>query len=209
MKTITVDCREPKEYRDMFSGAKVEKMIVGDYTNGKILIERKEAKDFAASIFDQRLWRQLDSLNQSRAVIIIEGNLDDAIKFHAKRSKRPYQNVWNIVYGAYSSLVARENYSNVKIAHVANKTEFKYVVRKIFEKCDYKERVVNRTKSPNVALNIMVGFPGVSVTRAVQLLKVYKTPKNALSHIHEWKSIVGNAVERRCVDALNALYRQH
>lgn len=198
---MKVDCREPKEYRNLFPNVEIVKLVVGDYTNDTIVVERKKANDFVSSILDQRLWRQLDNLSQSRAVLLIEGNLEGAIKAHSKRSNRSYQTLWNIVYGAYASLVARENYKNIKIAHVQNKSELKYVILKLFEKCDYKHRVINRPKSPNTALNILVGFPGISVVRAIKLLQKYETAKNAIEHMDEWKLVVGNAVSVRCVDA--------
>lgn len=204
---MKIDCREPQEYKDLFPDAEIVKLVVGDFTNsdkkkeGNIVIERKKAPDFVASVLDGRLWKQLENMRQSRSVLLIEGDLNKAVRAHAIRSKRPYVQLWNIVYGSYTSLVARENYKNIKIAHVSNKAELKYMIPKLLEKCDYKYKVVNRTKSPNHALNILVGFPGVSVVRAIKLLKVYETAEGAIQHMNEWEKVVGKAVKQRCVTA--------
>ena len=67
---------------------RIERLAAGDYlTDRRILFERKTLQDFAVSIVDGRLFKQMLTLMKSkfRAVLILEGGVNDAKSLGVRR----------------------------------------------------------------------------------------------------------------------------
>ena len=74
---IICDDREPENIRNELD-CTIKRLDVGDYIIGDLLIERKTPLDFFGSLFDKRLWAQLQNLKDAKGYIpllIIEGNI--------------------------------------------------------------------------------------------------------------------------------------
>jgi len=79
---IIVDSNEPSDFVEQLKimGVPVEvsKLEISDYVCGEFIIERKDSRDFLNSIFDGRLFRQMNEMNNDldhKPLLIVYGNL--------------------------------------------------------------------------------------------------------------------------------------
>jgi len=128
IKMILIDDREPKEIFEEFNrlgiGCKKERLKVGDiFYDNDIVIERKEIKDFVASIFDKRLFEQVERMQKyKKRIIVIVGNL---IELDLERV-----NV-NVVLGTIASLLIKRN---VNIVAVDDNKQYCKLIERIVSK---------------------------------------------------------------------------
>ena len=102
--TVFADHRErasnvARHLEDLGSRVLLKQLKVGDYiASDRIGIERKQVKDFLASLMDQRLFSQVESLSQSFEcpLLIIEGNPEN---LYLERNVHP-----NAIRGALASI---------------------------------------------------------------------------------------------------------
>ncbi|MCD6227770.1 hypothetical protein J7J90_04740 [Candidatus Micrarchaeota archaeon] len=98
--TIIADHREPdeiiNELRNLSADVIVKQIELGDYlTSERTVIERKSKHDFEQSIIDQRLFRQMNNLNEwyENVIIIVEGT-EPYLRLHR-----------DAILGAYASII--------------------------------------------------------------------------------------------------------
>jgi Fanconi anemia group M protein len=102
--TVFVDHREEasnvsRHLAELGSRVLVKQLKVGDYiASDRIGIERKQVKDFLASLMDQRLFKQIEGLSQSfeSPLLIIEGSPE---LLYLERNIHP-----NAIRGALASI---------------------------------------------------------------------------------------------------------
>ena len=101
--TVIVDSREPQEIKNKLD-CEVQKLEVGDYIVGNLLIERKAPSDFVASIISKRLWNQAAELKEIKSqnyqsMIAIVGDVWRGL------ADRRIRNGSSMIFGAYKSLI--------------------------------------------------------------------------------------------------------
>ena len=182
---IFVDNRESqssvlRELNTMDALIREKQLEVGDYIcSDRVGVERKKITDFLASITDQRLFKQLDNMANTfeKPIIILEGNPE---LLFLERNIHP-----NVIRGALSSIAIDYR---IPIIWTQNSRETAKQVYWIAYREQVKEKreVQIRSNKKNSTLKdeqefLIAGLPGISTTRARQLLKAFKTPEKVFS----------------------------
>ncbi len=197
---VVFDYREQKIYEIFKSIVKEnEKTIIpqksnlsmGDVIiNNRIVIERKSAEDFLNSIIDGRLFSQLDKLiyTYELPILIVEGNLYDAIKFREIHE--------NVIRGVLSKIVIDYNVPIIWTRDVNDSAQYIYLIaRREMEENKKSESIKIMKKSDKLEKQIEVvvsALPSINVTLAKRILKKFKTIRNlANAKIEQLKSVEG------------------
>ena len=176
---LKIDKREPEGVKLAMESLALEKqfdveremLLVGDVACGDIIIERKEAGDFIASITDGRLVEQCAkmTLNYEHKYVIIEGNLygvDSEI------------NVRSII-GMMASMAVRHNIKFIIVNSVDNFAYAcftiinKHLDGKIFDPNVHKAQIYSPTKD-DIIVNMIAQVPGISRERAETIKKDFE-----------------------------------
>lgn len=160
-----------------------EKLEIGDYLVGDIVVERKTFKDFQASIIDKRLMKQLIELKKySHCFLLLEGFLFDYSDCIIHE---------NAVRGMILSCALDLGIPVLYSQNEEDTANLLYVLAKRLEK-DKREEAL-RFKKTEMTFEeqkqfILEGFPGIGPTTAKALLEKFKTlekifncPKNKLA----------------------------
>jgi len=209
MVTIHADMRETetiaalKKFPDV--NVVVGSLPSGDFRIGNdVIVERKTALDFVASIKDKRLFEQTAKMKIGfeRPIIFVEGC--------------PYSTRSNIkeeaIDGAISYLLVVEK---VSVVQIISKNQFaRMLVRMaIQEQGDFKEpgfRVGPGSKKPVphalMARYILEGLPEVASGRALTILNHFGSVKAAMNaSVDDYRQIprFGDKIANSIVDAIN------
>jgi ERCC4-type nuclease len=149
---------------------------VGDYIcSDRVCAERKTVRDFLQSIIDQRLFRQLENMARSfeSPLLILEGNPE---LLALERTIHP-----NALRGALASIALEYK---IPIIWTRNSEETAHQLFWIAQREQVKQNrpVQIRSNKKTTTLQqeqeyLVTGLPGISTTRAKQLLKKFKTPE--------------------------------
>ena len=126
-KLLTIDDREQKPIFDLFEHHKIphvkSRIKIGDAVFGDLLcVERKTSNDFASSLMDGRLSRQIKNMKEFKhKVVIIVGHITDV---HSRIHP-------HALLGKLSSLIV---FSGVQICVVKDNNEYVYLVGRILDK---------------------------------------------------------------------------
>jgi ERCC4-type nuclease len=139
---------------------------VGDFSIAPgLLIERKTAFDFSASIIDRRLFDQIAAAKESgtRVILLIEGDPYKQKRLHA-----------NAITGAISYISVIEGFPVVQVPTIAHTCEFiKRAAKHARDGLGYE--ISMRAALPKSIeaqqLFLLEGLPGVGRTRARDLLR--------------------------------------
>lgn len=174
---IKIDDRENKEFQAIcnifFNECEVDHLLVGDIVvNELVCFEHKQPADFISSIYDGRLFSQIEKMkaNYSYFYIIVSGSYTDI-------TSNPSVGNVNSVTAAISSCFARgcpvifcDNYQNVCV-----------LVTTISKKLlDNKDRSISIVKIPieHDQLRLICSISGISESKGQLLLDRFKTPIN-------------------------------
>ncbi len=173
---VEVDFRErnslvPSELIKRGLVVEFKELKIGDYLTKGVIIERKSVKDFFASLFDKRLFAQLENLNQyEKSLLIIEGNLLKENRLHE-----------NALKGLLLSIGL--DYKT-PIIFTRNEEETASYLNLIAKK-ERKEKSINpkrKNLSPSEELQfILESFPGVGPIKAKKLLEKFGSLKKVFS----------------------------
>lgn len=152
------------------ANVKFEKLDIGDYLVGDIVIERKTFKDFQASIIDKRLMKQLIELKKyPKSFLLLEGflyNFSDSIINE------------NAIRGMILSCALDFGILIIYSQNEEDSAKLLLVLAKRLEKPEKENSL--RFKKTEMSFEeqkqfILEGFPGVGPTTAKALLEKYKT----------------------------------
>jgi ERCC4-related helicase len=177
---IFVDNREHgntvEELHELGATIKLKNLEVGDFIlSDDVAAEKKEVKDFVASLLDRRLFNQAIEMkrNFDKPLFIIEGNLDE---LYESRNVDP-----NAIRSAMISLLI--DYG-IPILFSTNSTETAKYLFQIAkrEQVDLKKSVSLRGSRRNWPIKkqqqfLIEGLPLVGENLAIALLKKFKTPQ--------------------------------
>jgi len=178
---IIVDTREKQSlvYSYLFgknANVKFEKLDIGDYLIGDIIIERKTFKDFQASIIDKRLAKQLIEMKKyPQSFLLLEGflyNFSDSIINE------------NAIRGMILSCALDFGIPVIYSENEEDSAKILLVLARRLEKPDKENSL--RFKKTEMTFEeqkqfILEGFPGIGPTTAKALLEKYKTLEKIFS----------------------------
>jgi ERCC4-type nuclease len=190
-------------------GADIELRSIspGDYIVAKgFAIERKTVGDFLRSIYDKRLFEQMERLSRAypRYSLLVEGN----IGYELAHLKNPL-----VFWGALAKLVSE---FNPPIIFTMNERQTAEFIFSIAKKCQeekekapiarYKPKAYTLTEMQLLAVQ---GLPGIGPKMADRLLKRFKTVRRIFTaHPIELRGVpgMGKKKEKIITEFLDALY---
>ncbi len=204
---IVMDDREPELIEKLLRrlGVLVERrrIEVSDYLVGtNVCVERKSLGDFLKSIYDGRLFDQVEQMKGNCEIIIV---LVEEPHFHLRRDAVPHY------LGALSSLALR----GVSVIHVVSPEDtarfLAYLARKVegSRPSVIPVRRRRRPKSWEEAYAVLVSFPSIGPKSAEKLLNEFGTLKDVFSaDFSRLRRVVGEAKARKIQEVLNTPFRQ-
>ena len=188
---IIIDTREQHDEEEYFKNHNIEyrkeALPCGDYAaednNGnRVVIERKEIKDYISSLFEGRLDDQLGKLAQEDCpILVISGELEEYYEsVPGKSAFTPDQ-----FYGSISACIVRYGLRCV----IWNQCEHAHedtlgIIAKVLEHTS-KGQLDKIPKRKKRAFNNTIGFvrevTGCPQDTAIELLKHYKTVRNIIA----------------------------
>ena len=192
---IIVDSREIRVAPKIFKTLKklggiveVKPLTVGDYIlSEEVAVERKTVNDFISTLTRRDLFEQIYSLKTvyPRSFIVLEGNLEYTKKFRKIHV--------NSILGAFA-LLAR---SGIPVIPTANQEETAkllfFTARQEQEKREKIPQVkpIKKVRSISEYQLLLIGsLPSIGRERAINILKIYKTPLQALNNFRSWSKKV-------------------
>ena len=204
---IIIDTREQYEEEEYFKNHNIEyrkeALPCGDYAaedsdGNRVIIERKEIKDYISSLFEGRLDDQLGRLAQEDCpILVISGELQeyyDSVPGNSKFTEEQF-------YGSLSACIVRYGLRSV----IWNQCECSHedtlgIIVKVLEHTS-KGQIDKIPKRKKREFNNKIGFvrelTGCPQDTAIELLKHYKTVRNLIAApIEDLKSFKGMGPKR-------------
>jgi Fanconi anemia group M protein len=186
---IIVDSRElnsavARELSKLGLILKIETLEIGDYVvSNRVAVERKEVKDFLASMLDQRLFGQVTAMKRAyqRPVLIVEGEGLFTLRNISEQA----------IYGALASIAAD---FGVPILFSKDALETAKYIQALYKREQGgAPRIPMRPEKGRTALYeqqqfVVEGLPGISATLAQRLL----------AHFGSVKAVMNATIEELC-----------
>jgi len=214
--TIYIDTREPKSiYEKLREFTDIQtvwqKLDAGDYyipgEKYSLLIERKTVTDYISSVFDTRLWDELERIknaesgNESKLIpiLLIEGDWHFILKYGKKQDKAAMGSV-------YASLLSTIASWGFQVISSPAQSWTPYVLSSFTRWLGrprsstppvYKPKALTLDE---VAIRVLCAFPHISVERAKRILKYYGTLKDALDNVGWWKHSIDGIGDKIVAD---------
>lgn len=211
---IIVDSREAnaaprvvEDLRELGAIIRIEALDKGDYVvSDECAFERKTVQDFVNTLTRRDLFEQIFLLKEAyeKPFLIIEGYFPLIYKF----SKINPSAVWGAIFALAKNGICVINTANHKETAILLYTSAR---QEQFE--EKREPAVHPVKKLNTLLDAQIFFlaslPNIGRERAINLLKVYKTPFNALVNVNRWNKDVygfGPKIVEKVREVLHTTY---
>jgi len=156
----------------------IRRLAIGDYqVENRVIVERKTLKDFAVSIIDGRLFKQMIRLanSNSKAVLILEGTVSDTVEIGVTRE------------AMQGALITVSLILGIPVLRSKDPSEtaglMVYIGRQIesmakggIQRHGYRPKTKRKRQ-----LFILQGLPGVGPEKAERLLAVFGSVEAAIS----------------------------
>ena len=217
---IIVDSREQAEEQDYFDRNGIEyrreALSCGDYSaednqGNRVVIERKEIKDFISSMFEGRLDSQLLRLaSEKLPILFISGKLEEYYESKPDSQFQPEQ-----FYGALSSAIVRYGlrcviWNQCECSHEDSLGMIVSILNKVTE--NKLDIIPNRkTKEYSSCVGYLRSLLNCTQQIAVDLLKKYGTIRGVINatddELKEFKGIGPKKIERMrlIIDGKNSM----
>jgi len=218
--TIYVDTREPmgifKKLQELKDIEPIrQKLDAGDYyipaEKYSLLIERKTVTDYINSVFNTKLWEELEKIknaqtgNDSKLIpmLLVEGDWHFILKYGKKQDKA----AMGSVYASLLSTIASWGF------HVVSSPSMgwtPYVLASFAKWLGRPRRAEPPVYKPKalsldeMSIRVLSAFPHISVERAKRILKHYGTLKDALDNVSWWKKSI-DGIGDKIVDDVKAV----
>lgn len=194
---IIVDSREAsvaskvvEGLRELGAIIRVETLDKGDYViSDECAFERKTVQDFVNTLTRRDLFEQIFLLKEAyeRPFLLIEGYFPLIHKF----SRISPSSVWGAIFA-----LARNGISVINTINYRETITLLYTSAKQEQLAEKREPAVHPVKKLETISDAQIFFlaslPKIGRERAISLLKVYKTPFNALANVDRWpKDVYG------------------
>lgn len=213
---IVVDSREATtakhivdEIRKLGALVRTEFLEVGDYVVSKdVAIERKTVSDFVSTLTKRNLFEQMDKIKScfSKPILILEGDLGSIPMISSINM--------NAVLGALAS-IARMGISILPSPSPSVTAKLIFLLAKQERKTREQTRVrVKLPKSGDVSeeqIFFLCGLPMIGRERAEAILRVYRTPLEALKRVDGWSKMVegiGETIVKRVKEVLETPFKR-
>ena len=194
---------------------KKEWIEIGDYVVGDVCFEAKSAQDFIASVFDRRLWTQLDNMDRvyETNIVIIYGSIKDAqrVSNHmvSKLTKDAKEIlIHNKFLGAISKIMLDTDAKPVWVPNEEQAAKIITAVAKVqpMNREIIKPRLAKRIATVDMRADVLSMIKGVSIKKAEKLLEEFGSIMELGEHTaNELAEIegIGITVGQRIIDVLN------
>lgn len=212
---VVVDSREAstakhivEEIRKLGALARIEFLEAGDYIVSRdVGIERKTVSDFVSTLTKRNLFEQLDKLRGSfsRPVLILEGDISSIPIISSINM--------NAVLGAMAS-IARMGISI--LPSPSPSTTARLIVslarqeRRVEQQLRVRVKAVKKNDISEEQIFFMCGLPMIGRERAEAILRVYRTPLEALKRVDGWPKRVegiGETIVKRVKEVLETPFK--
>ena len=156
----------------------IRRLAMGDYqVEKRVIVERKTLKDFAISIIDGRLFKQMIRLanSNSKAVLILEGTLSDTVEIGVTRKAMQGALITVSLILGISVLRSKDPFETARL--------IVYIGRQIesmagggMQRHGYRPKTKRKRQ-----LFILQGLPGVGPEKAERLLAMFGSVEAAIS----------------------------
>jgi len=218
---IVVDSKEASKASKIVSALKkdfeikIEDLFTGDYhilsSEAKgFIVERKTTTDLVHTLRTNRLWdqlRRLSYVSNAKPLLLLESSISKIKKFTGFSLESVIALLtsitldWNIPI-VFSSNVRSTVYVLAHLARKASKKKASY----------YSIRYVRKALSLNdQARSIIEGFPMISASKSVALLKHFRTVKNVVNaSFEELKHVpgIGTKLASKIVEVVNHEFKE-
>lgn len=193
--TIIVDSREASTAHKIVKGliergVKVETKALekGDYVlSDRCAVERKTVTDFVYTLTRRYLFEQIFSLKDvyPQSLVLLEGYLPIIYKFSHIQPVA----VWGAMFNLAKNGIAIVNTTSYK-----ETVDFLYVAAKQEQMTEKRVPTVHAFKKTATLSDAQIFFvaslPNIGREKAKAILKVYRTPLNALVNVDDWSKKV-------------------
>ncbi|MEM0010318.1 MAG: ERCC4 domain-containing protein [Candidatus Bathyarchaeia archaeon] len=194
---IIVDSREASVASKIINGLKnlgaiirIETLDKGDYViSDECVFERKTVQDFVNTLTHRDLFEQVFLLKEvyEKPFLLIEGYFPLIYKF----SKISPSAIWGAIFA-----LAKNGINVINTINYRETVILLYTSAKQEQFKEKREPAVHPVKKLETIADAQVFFlaslPRIGRERAINLLKVYKTPLNALMNVDRWpKDVYG------------------
>lgn len=200
---------------------KVENMEAGDYFLNRqkrgLLLERKDSRDFANSVSDNRIWLQIRKMKEQQKLL----GCDIAILLEGSLAKITKYTKWNraSIMGAYNAIIDPDGINVPIIGPLPSKAwTIDYIASIVNRSKKVKRKTLKslRRKLPDVMTMpekqrfILEGYNGIGPTTADRLLKKYGNVSDAIINVLDWDEIprLSKDVAKNCARVSNNKYRK-
>ena len=185
----------------------LDNLTIGDYIIGNYIIERKTMEDFASSIIDGRIFKQLKQLKNTggKVLVIIEGELIDFVK----------KLDLNVYTGAVMTILEDYNIPLLITQSSKETAEFIVTLAKRFSQRKDKYARLRLEKKPlelkEIQKYVLAGIPGINTVLAEKLLNefgsIYAIANAELKELMKVEGI-GPQLAKRIYDVFHTKYTQ-
>ncbi|MEM1586663.1 MAG: ERCC4 domain-containing protein [Candidatus Bathyarchaeia archaeon] len=194
---IIIDSREASVASKVVDGLRklgaiirIETLDKGDYViSDECAFERKTVQDFVNTLTRRDLFEQIFLLKEAykKPFLLIEGYFPLIHKF----SKISPSSVWGAIFA-----LARNGIGVINTMNYRETVTLLYTSAKQEQFAERREPAVHPVKKLETISDAQIFFlaslPNIGRERAMSLLKVYKTPFNALANVDRWpKDVYG------------------
>lgn len=178
--TLYLDDREKKDVQILASiihdNVEITRLEIGDALIRGCIFELKRPDDFVGSVFDNRLFTQIFNMceHYTNAFILVSGSYTEAQMLYNSRAKRPNFD------GVVASCIAR-GCIPLFTGTIENSLKLVDLISEKVTDGKTRTRPVKTTSIKDAQMSIICSLPGVSETRAKDLLTHFGSVENILS----------------------------
>lgn len=172
--TVIIDYREknslvPSELISLDFNIQFQQLPLGDYIINNTIIERKTLSDLQSSIINKRIFSQLQDLQQTNALLIIEGNTESSNNIIHPNALKGFLLSLSMDYKVPFIFSDNEKDTALYLSILAKKQLNKDI--------SLRQTRSSLTEEEQKQF-ILEGFPGIGPASAKKLLKEFKSLKN-------------------------------
>ncbi|MEM0083243.1 MAG: ERCC4 domain-containing protein [Candidatus Nezhaarchaeales archaeon] len=213
---VLVDSREATiakhivdEIKRLGAQVRIEFLEAGDYVVSKdVAIERKTVSDFISTLTKRNLFEQLDKIKSyfSKPILILEGDISSIPMISSIRMSS--------VLGALASISRR----GISILPSPSPSVTAYLIfllakqeRKMREQVRIRVKLPKKGDVSEEQIFFLCGLPMIGKERAEAILRVYRTPLEALKRVDGWSKTVegiGETIVKRVKEVLETPFKR-
>jgi ERCC4-type nuclease len=156
----------------------IQRLAIGDYQiSSRVIVERKTIKDFAISIIDGRLFKQMICLANSNSlgVLILEGSINDTVDLGMTRESMQGALITvSLMFGIH--VLRSKNPSETARLIVFSGRQIETMPRGGLQRHGYRPKTKRKRQ-----LFILQGLPGIGPEKAARLLDEFGSVEAVIS----------------------------